>query len=169
MLMSEKMQYTLNGLIGECFAMNRFLDRGMSLLDTKFKMKRCAAILHPKLAHAFTGDDFADGISTYMGERDTLVVYPATPAGDEDFDSPKSFINAFYLKMLKFQSLVYDAIEDAEEEQDHSTKIFLDGLTKTVDKYLAQAQTLVDIFENFGDTKFGLQMLDVNIKKYIYI
>lgn len=169
MLMSEKMQYVLSGLVGECFAMNRFLDRGMSLLDTKFKMKRCAAVLHPALAHAFTGDEFADGISAYMGERDTLVTYPATPAGDEDFNSPKEFINAFYLKMLEFQSMVYDAVEDAEEEQDHSTKVFLDGLTKTVDKYIDQAQTLVDIFENFGDTPFGRQMLDVNIKKYIKV
>lgn len=169
MLMSEKMQHTLSGLVGECFAMNRFLDRCMSLLDTKFKLKRCAKFLHPALAHAFTGDDFADGISTYMGQRDTLVVYPATPIGDEDFNTPQEIFAAFYLKMIEFQSMVYDAMEDAEEEQDHTTKVFLDGFMMTVMKYIDQAQTLVDISNAYGNTPLGLQLMDSNIKKYITV
>ena len=72
-----------------------------------------------------------------------LWFIPATPIGDEDFNTPQEIFAAFYLKMIEFQSMVYDAMEDAEEEQDHTTKVFLDGFMMTVMKYIDQAS-------NFG-------------------
>ena len=168
-LLSDKMSKTLDELVTECFAINRFLDRGMSILSVKFHMKKTESILHPHIAHAFPGDLFADGISGYKDSRDCLTVYGATPMDDSDYDTPLDFINEFYGKILKLQSDVYDATEEAIEEGDHTTKVFLDGLTNNVAKFTEQAQTLVDLFEDYGSGSVNLQLLDSNIEHYITV
>lgn len=169
MLISEKTRVSLCEIIGKCFEMNRFLDRGMSLIDTKWKMRNCSEKLHPALAHAFLGDMFADGIGKYMSDRDSIVYYPATPIGNEDYESPLNFFSEFLKRMIEFQNYVYDVMEDVVEEGDHSTKIFLDGLNKNIVSFIAQAQLLVDIFSKYGSTESGLLIIDTNIEKYITV
>lgn len=168
-LLSEKMSATLDSLVGECFSMNRYLDRCMSLLSVKFHMKHAEPILHVKLAHAFPGDKFADGISGYKDKRDTLTVYPVTPEASFDANNPYELIEEFYKRMITFQNDVYDATEQAIEEGDHSTKVFLDGLTATITDYIDQAQTLVDVFGDYGRDPFHIQMLDANIENYMSV
>ena len=43
------------------------------------------------MAHAFTGDDFADGISSYQAMRSNETIYPATPIGDREYALPIDF------------------------------------------------------------------------------
>lgn len=169
MLVSEKTRLSLCGLVGKCFEMNRFLDRGMSLLDTKWKLRQCSKVLHPALAHAFLGDTFADKIGEYLSSRDALVEYPATPVGDEDYDKPVEFFIEFLERMKDLQNYTYDIIEDVAEENDHATKKFLNNFILDVVKYTEQAQILVDIFYKYGNLDIGLFMIDTNIEKYVIV
>lgn len=169
MLISEKLRVSLCEIIGECFEMNRFLDRGMSLLDTKWVLKNCSKELHPVLAHAFLGDKFADSIGEYLGSRNALVDYPATSSGVFDFDKPVEFFVEFLKKMISFQNLLYDVRDEAVEEGDHTTKLFVNGLIKTAADFTEQAQLLVDLFNKYGNTECGLLMLDTEIDDYITV
>ena len=168
-LISEKLNNMLCEIIGECFAINRMLDRGMSLLDTKFAMKNTAALLHPGLAHVFLGSKFADGIADYIGSRNNLVYYPATPIGDKDYIAPLEFVKDFYTHMINLQTMTYDAIDEAVEEGDYSTKVFLDGFLKNIVEYTDIAQTLIDVFNSYGFSSVNLQLLDANIDKHIHL
>lgn len=168
-LISEKLNNMLCEIIGECFAINRMLDRGMSLLDTKFAMKNTAALLHPGLAHVFLGSKFADGIGDYIGSRNNLVYYPATPIGDKDYIAPLEFVKDFYTYMINLQTMTYDAIDEAVEEGDYSTKVFLDGFLKNIVEYTDIAQTLIDVFNSYGFSSVNLQLLDANIDKHIHL
>ena len=168
-LISEKLNNMLCEIIGECFAINRMLDRGMSLLDTKFAMKNTAALLHPGLAHVFLGSKFADGIGDYIGSRNNLVYYPATPIGDKDYIAPLEFVKDFYTHMINLQTMTYDAIDEAVEEGDYSTKVFLDGFLKNIVEYTDIAQTLSDVFNSYGFSSVNLQLLDANIDKHIHL
>lgn len=168
-LISEKLNNMLCEIIGECFAINRMLDRGMSLLDTKFAMKNTAALLHPGLAHVFLGSKFADGIGDYIGSRNNLVYYPATPIGDKDYIAPLEFVKDFYTHMINLQTITYDAIDEAVEEGDYSTKVFLDGFLKNIVEYTDIAQTLIDVFNSYGFSSVNLQLLDANIDKHIHL
>lgn len=168
-LISEKLNNMLCEIIGECFAINRMLDRGMSLLDTKFAMKNTAALLHPGLAHVFLGSKFADGIGDYIGSRNNLVYYPATPIGDKDYIAPLEFVKDFYAHMINLQTMTYDAIDEAVEEGDYSTKVFLDGFLKNIVEYTDIAQTLIDVFNSYGFSSVNLQLLDANIDKHIHL
>ena len=168
-LISEKLNNMLCEIIGECFAINRMLDRGMSLLDTKFAMKNTAALLHPGLAHVFLGSKFADGIGDYIGSRNNLVYYPATPIGDKDYIAPLEFVKDFYTHMINLQTMTYDAIDEAVEEGDYSTIVFLDGFLKNIVEYTDIAQTLIDVFNSYGFSSVNLQLLDANIDKHIHL
>ena len=168
-LISEKLNNMLCEIIGECFAINRMLDRGMSLLDTKFAMKNTAALLHPGLAHVFLGSKFADGIGDYIGSRNNLVYYPATPIGNKDYIAPLEFVKDFYAHMINLQTMTYDAIDEAVEEGDYSTKVFLDGFLKNIVEYTDIAQTLIDVFNSYGFSSVNLQLLDANIDKHIHL
>ena len=168
-LISEKLNNMLCEIIGECFAINRMLDRGMSLLDTKFAMKNTAALLHPGLAHVFLGSKFADGIGDYIGSRNNLVYYPATPIGDKDYIAPLEFVKDFYTHMINLQTMTYDAIDEAVEEGDYSTKVFLDGFLKNIVEYTDIAQTLIDVFNSYVFSSVNLQLLDANIDKHIHL
>lgn len=168
-LISEKLNNMLCEIIGECFATNRMLDRGMSLLDIKFAMKNTAALLHPGLAHVFLGDKFADSIGDYIGSRNNLVYYPATPIGNKDYNTPLEFVKDFYAQMINIQAITYDAIDEAVDEGDYATKVFLDSLIKNIVEYTDIAQTLIDVFGAYGSNPVNLQLLDANIDKHIHL
>lgn len=168
-LITEKVNSKLNDIIGKCFLINRFLDRGMSLLAVEWKLPNCAKVLHPKLAHAYPSDIFADSISEYQTERDMLSVYPETPIGNEKYESVLSFFVRYHRENIELQDMIYDAIDECIEDGDHTTKVFLDSLLKRLSVYTNQSKTLVDAFSKYGDEDFSLQMLDVNIEKYIIV
>lgn len=168
-LISEELNDMLNGIVTECFSLNRLLDRDMSLLSVKFKMVKTAEILHPTLAHAYLGNEFADSISEYQASRNMLTVYGATPIGDKDYETPLDLITDYYNRNLEFQDMIYDVVDKAIEVGDHTTKVFLDELLSRLSKYTALSITLVDLFTDYGNEPYKLQLLDSVIDKYITV
>ena len=168
-LISEELNNMLNDVLTKCFALNRLLDRDMSLLSVKFKMARTAEILHPALAHAYLGDEFADSISEYQASRDMLTIYGATPIGNKDYNTPLDLIVDYYNENLELQEMIYDTVDKAIEVGDYTTKIVLDGLLSRLSKYTALSITLVDLFTDYGSEPYKLQLLDSVIDKYVTV
>ena len=52
-LVSKSTQEALMEFVKQCFAMNRFLDRAVSVLGVKFAMNQLADLVHHGLAHAY--------------------------------------------------------------------------------------------------------------------
>ena len=65
--------------------------------------------------------------------------------------------------------MTYDAIDEAVEEGDYSTKVFLDSFLKNIVEYTDIAQTLIDVFNSYGFSSVNLQLLDANIDKHIHL
>jgi ferritin len=168
-LISEKLNNKLNELIGKCFSINRMLDRGMSLLMVRWKMIRSSTLLHPAIAHAYPSDKFADSISDYQGQRDNESIYPSTPIGNKNYDNPLEFFKDYHKENLELEDMIKDAIDEAVEEGDLTTKKFLDGLLERLVPYTAMSQTLIDLATQYGTDSFHMQLLDANIKKYINV
>lgn len=166
-LISEKMSDTLNSLIGDFFKINRMLDRGMSVLAIKFKLLNTSDFVHQKLAHIYIGDKFADAIGDYKMLRDCDVIYPATPIGDEDYNLPLDLFKSLYINNIKLEDNIKDAIDEAKEEGDESTKKFLKGILKDLTEYTEISKNLIDIYAPCGDDLFKMILIDANIDKLI--
>ena len=166
-MIPDILNYQLNNLIGKCFEINRMLDRGMSLLMVRWKMPNASKILHESVAHIYPSDVFADSISDYQGLRDAESIYPATPAGDRDYNSPVDFFRDFVAENREFEDMIKDGIELAERESDYTTKNFLNGLLNRLVPYTALSLQLVDMFEACENDKFKLMMLDAEMEDII--
>lgn len=168
-LISEKLNNQLNELVGKCFAINRMLDRGMSLLKVRWKLINTSNILHPKVAHAYPAEKFADGISDYQASRGNETIYPETPVGNKEYNNPMEFFIDYYKENIALENMIKDTIDEAIEEGDTTTKVFLDKILMNLLPFTALSQDLVDLVEKYGNDNFHLQMLDSVIEKYINI
>lgn len=168
-LISEKLNNQLNELVGKAFAINRMLDRGMSLLTVRWKMIEASRVLHPKVAHAYPSDKFADSISDYQASRSMESIYPATPIGNREYEAPIDFFKDYLAENIEFEDMIKDAIDMANEDGDYTTKKFLDGLLFRLVPYTALSQDLVDLVEMCDNDKFKLMMLDENIDDYVNV
>lgn len=166
-LISEELNSLLNNLVGRCFRLNRLLDRGMSLLNVRWAMFKSSELLHPILAHAFLGDKFADSISDYQGSRNNETIYPATIIGDQDYDNYLDFFKEMLNEFMIFSNEIEDTISFAIQDEDNTTKVFLDNLLFRLVPYIEQMQDLVDLGTDYGTDNLGKRFFDENIEKYI--
>lgn len=166
-LIVESLNHTLDSLVGKCFYMNRILDRGVSLLNVKFKLPNTAEVLHYHGAHVYLGDKFADAIADYQALRDNETMYPATVAGDDVFDKPLSVFLKFHSENLSFENMVLDAIDQANDIGDFATKHFLEKILDNLTEMTGLSKLLVDIFTDCDNDRFKLLMADSVIKEYI--
>ena len=152
----------IDSAIGFLFQLNRYLDRGMSLLSTRWKMLNCARVLHPKLAHATPA--LADSLSDFLDDRGCEVIYPATTIGDQEYENPIAFFEFIMDEFVKFDNQIEDIIDAAVAEGDHATKAFLDGFHMKWIPYVATMANIVDVAKSYGATPMGMQLFDVVIE-----
>ena len=168
-LISAELSAKLDEIMGKCFAINRMLDRGMSLLAVRWKLSKTAEIMHPRIAHAYTGDLFGDFVSTYKNARDVESIYPATPVGDRDYDSPLDFFYDYHKENLELQEMIEDAVDEAAEEGDLTTKKAMNKMLENLIPFTELSQTLIDVFTKFNGDDFQRQMFDSVVEKYINV
>ena len=156
----------IDELVGKCFAINRMIDRGMSLLKVRWNMIQSERYLHPNVAHIFPGKEFADGLTDYQGERKCESIYPATPAGDREYDKPIDFFKDMLKEMLELQDLLYDTYELSKELSDYTTKKVINRFIGNLIEYIDIAQTFIDLAESYGSTPMGIALMDANIDEY---
>lgn len=155
----------LNTLVGKCFAMNRMLDRAVSLLDIRWKMKNVSKLTH-STAHSWVGDDFADGVSAYQAMRDMETIYPATPIGDDEWESPLAVFEDYLGMCRDLEDFVTETADYAAKLDDRITKKFLNSLNLKVAGMTAWAKTMCDLVATCGNDPFKLIMLDAEAEEF---
>lgn len=147
-LISEKLNKGLDDIVTKFFYLNRIADRGVSVIDVKFVMNNSAQIIHQKLAHAFPL--IADEVSEFQGKRGCLTIYGLTPLDDTDYASPMDFFERLMGEMLVAEALVGDAIELAIEEDDYTTRAFLQKFLVDLIPYTHACMIIVDKARAYG-------------------
>lgn len=165
-LINNEMNDRLNELVGKCFAINRMLDRGFSLLQVRWKMLQTAHIIHYSLAHEFLGEKFADAIISYQAKRSNETILPNTPSGDREYENPVDFFKDILKEMLELQDMLYDAYEMSKEFDDYTTKKFVNKIIETLSDFTDMAQNLIDLAYKFGVDDRGMALFDANIDEY---
>lgn len=149
MLVSENTQRALIELIGKCFSENRYLDRLVSILGTKFAYNNTADLIHHHMAHFFPV--LADEIGEKTLERYNIpVYYPATPEGGQDYSSVSEIIKDLEDRMIDFQSALMGVCKIAQDNGDlHVYSDMLDML-EDFNIFVEQAILLNDKIALYG-------------------
>lgn len=158
-MISERLNEGLNSIVGSLFALNRLFDRAMSVLAVKHKALNSVRILHPSLAHQFPL--IADSVTEMQQKRNMLSKYPATPEGNQMYETPIQFYEIALEEFHKLEDLVEDTLDVAILEKDHVVKAFLDGLLMQWASYVETMENIVDVCRNYGnDFKSQMQFDD---------
>lgn len=149
MLITKETQDMLIEMIGKCFSENRYLDRLVSILGTKFVYNNTANLIHQHVAHYFPA--LADEIGHRCLERYNIpVYYPATPEGGQDYSSVNEIIKDFEERMINFQIDMMGACKIAQDNQDIHVYVELLDLLKHINLIVEQAILLSDKIDIYG-------------------
>ena len=146
-------QNTINAvteLIGECFKMNRHLDRLVSVLGVEFAYNNTANLVHQGIAHYYPM--LADSLGERCLERYNIpVYYAATPEGGQDYTSVTEIIKDLEKVNIKFQAMMMGCAKIAFENNDIHVYADLLDLLEDVNKIVTQAILLADKIDIYGD------------------
>ena len=136
--------------VKQCFAMNRFLDRAVSVLGVKFAMNQLADLVHHGLAHAYPN------LSDICGEKcleayNISVIYGETPRGDEDYSTVSECIRAINKRAIDFQTLTMGVCKIAYNNNDLQVYADMLDILKKVNEYVTQTILLEDKIEVYGN------------------
>ena len=148
-LVSKPTQEALMEFVKRCFAMNRFLDRAVSVLGVKFAMNQLADLVHHGLAHAYPN------LSDTAGERcleayNISVIYGETPRGDEDYSTVSECIREINKRTIDFQTLTMGVCKIAHDNNDLQVYADMLDILKKVNEYVTQTILLEDKIEVYG-------------------
>ena len=146
-------QNTINAvteLIGECFKMNRHLDRLVSVLGVEFAYNNTANLVHQGIAHYYPM--LADSLGERCLERYNIpVYYAATPEGGQDYTSVTEIIKDLEKVNIKFQAMMMGCAKIAFENNDIHVYADLLDLLGDVNKIVTQVILLADKIDIYGD------------------
>lgn len=149
-LVSKSTQEALMEFVKQCFVMNRFLDRAVSVLGVKFAMNQLADLVHHGLAHAYPN------LSDIAGEKcleayNISVVYGETPRGAEDYSTVSECIRAINKRTIDFQTLTMGVCKIAHDNNDLQVYADMLDILKKVNEYVTQTILLEDKIEVYGN------------------
>lgn len=162
MNVSQETINVLYELIGQCFKNNRILDRLVSVLGVDFAMSNTANLLHQHYAHKYPQ------ISDIIGEKcleayNISVVYAATPAGNQTYNSVKEMLTIVNNMSYDFQNMIIRAMMTSEENNDLQVYVELSDILKEINKMVAQSQLLLDKVDLYGT---ALYSYDADVNKF---
>ena len=149
-LVSKSTQEALMEFVKQCFAMNRFLDRAVSVLGVKFAMNQLADLVHHGLAHAYPN------LSDTAGEKcleayNISVIYGETPRGDEDYSTVSECIREINKRTIDFQTLTMGVCKIAYNNNDLQVYADMLDILKKVNEYVTQTILLEDKIGVYGN------------------
>ena len=161
MIVTQATQNVIIELIGECFKLNRILDRQVSLLGVKFVYSNTAKLCHHYIAHYFPF--LADELGEKALERYNIpVTYPATPAGMQDYSSAEELIHDMEEKIIDFQTKFMGACKAAFENNDIHVYTDLLDLLEDVNEVVEQVILLADKIDKYN----GSMSYDSHVDKF---
>lgn len=162
MIVSKQTIDALYELIKECFSVNRFVDRAVSVLGTKFACNQSAGLCHVGIAHYFPA--LSDRIGESTLERYNIpVVYGETPVGAEDYSSVAELIHAVNRCVLDFQSMMMGVCRIALDNNDIHVYANLIELLRDVNLIVEQTILLSDKIDLYGD---NITAFDHDVKDF---
>jgi len=163
---SDKVNLALNDIVLKCFYINRQEDRCMTELSVKFTMNKTSDILHPILAHSPLA--LADLIGDYQDQRNVLTVYGEVPTDATDYDNVLEMFEKSLEVWLNLEKCIADGVEICLNENDATTRVFLETFLVKIIPFTAQAILLCDKIESYGENSgLGRMMFDENIDSFI--
>lgn len=141
-LIKEETKKKIEELVAAQFQLNRYFDRAMSVLDTKFAMNNFVGLAHPKLAHIYplVADEYADILIRY----NYPVVYLTTVKDDTDYASPMEFFEGQLERHILIYELIRDAIKVALKNDDYNVETDLKHLLRQWNRFIGQSYLLRD-------------------------
>lgn len=151
MLVTQNTINAVTELIGECFKMNRHLDRLVSVLGVKFVYNQTADLVHHGIAHYYPA--LSDLIGEKCLERYNIpVYYAATPEGGQDYSSAIEIIKDLEKVNIEFQSMMMGCAKIAFDNNDIHVYADLLDLLEDVNKVVEQVILLSDKIDIYGDS-----------------
>ena len=137
-------------LIGDCFKMNRHLDRLVSVLGVEFAYNNTADLVHQGIAHYYAM--LADSLGERCLERYNIpVYYAATPEGGQDYTSVTEIIKDLEKVNIEFQTKMMGCCKVAFENNDIHVYTELLDLLEDVNKIVEQVILLSDKIDVYKD------------------
>lgn len=149
MIVTQETQNSLIELIGKCFVENRYLDRLVSILGTKFAYNNTSNLIHKGIAHYFPL--LADEIGEKTLERYNIpVYYPATPSAGQDYSSVEEIIKDMEERMLDFQIAMMGVCKIAQYNDDLHVYADMLDMLEDFNEIVEQAILLSDKISIYG-------------------
>ena len=163
---SDKVNNALNDIILKCFYINKQEDREMTELSVKFTMNKTSDTLHPILAHSPLA--LADLIGDYQDQRNALTNYGLVPEDNTDYDSVLEMFEKSLEVWLNLEKTIADGVEICLNENDATTRVFLETFLVKIIPFTAQVILLCDKMEAYGENPtLGRMIFDENIDSFI--
>lgn len=166
---SKELNDRMSFLLGECFRLNRVADRGISLLEVRWKLLKTASVIHPSIAHMLPL--LGDKISSWQAKRNAESIYPDTVGGSKEYSSPIEFFEFLLEEFNKFEDEICDVIDYAQSERDHASTQFLKSFLAEFTDYIATMNNIVDIANAYSGTSdpMAMQLFDSEIEHCLTI
>lgn len=151
MLVTQNTVNAIMELIGECFKMNRHLDRMVSILGVKFAYNQTANLVHHNIAHYYPA--LSDLIGEKCLERYNIpVYYAATPEGGQDYNSVIEIIKDLEKVNIDFQAMMMGCAKIAFENNDIHVYADLLDLLEDVNQIIEQVILMSDKIDIYGNS-----------------
>jgi len=166
---SKELNDMLSFLLGECFRLNRVADRGISLMEVRWKLLKSAPIIHLSIAHMLPL--LGDKISSFQSKKNCESIYPDTTGGSKEYSSPLEFFEFVLEEFNKFEDEISDVIDYAQSEKDHATVQFLKSFLAEFLDYTATMNNVVDVANSYSRTSdpMAMQLFDRDVEKCLLI
>lgn len=153
-------------IITECYKMNRYLDRFVSVLNVKFACNESSDLIHHGISHWYP--IFADKLGERCLERYNISVeYGATPAATQDWESVTDMMNELEDKVGDFSNMLDKVQLIGEENED--TKVADDlMILVTYHSYIVEQTILLNDKIRLY-TEANLASFDAHIRTHFWI
>ena len=137
-------------LNGEFFAMNRWWDATVGVLGVTFVREQASRLIHEHIAHWYASE--ADVLNEKCLENFNIVpYYPATPAGDVQYDSVLDIMEQMLSRTIDFQNKFMAVRKIADSNDDILIVVELDKILRAVNEQVAQMILIRDKAELYKD------------------
>ena len=166
-LTNEKSLQEIIKLYNLCFDCNSFCDRVAYIISVKYDMIEFGNWFHHSIAHAFTGDNFADGIESFGELRGDLFYRGNVPEHSENYQKFSDCFEAFVFMVSEIQKQTLIAIDECIKNRDVAYEDFLREFNvKNVTVMLKQAITLYRIIGEYEKNN-ALYKWNVDYKNWV--
>lgn len=155
----------LNELVQKSFDLNRIADRDVSLIETRFNMPILGGLFHQKVAHAFSGIKFGDGIGDFMKQRGVEVLYEVGVKGTQSYENPAELFVSFYQFLTEYEDFCSQIVAKTSAEGDYATESKVKEVINNLVPYLDLVSTLSTIFSGV-EAPYQWHLIDANIEPY---